>query len=437
MCLSFLTDKDRYFTIDLLGEYIYLSIDEQGYIKAREIYDVFFTARGDWQDLHLLCISPHDLISSGELAVQRIPAPGLHAEDRVVYSANMGCRADYDANTNVLSVVVPGVTDRFLPTQEKHDGTVLIPDGAVPRQIAQDTSAVDVMIESGTVFEIALGNVISGESYTFRLEIRPYALLGLPDRTSLRKDPYPEWSQEAFISGPKLCHFNLCNTLEKIQKEQPDAAAGAAIVRGTISNQANPRVPVPLKHHRILLISESPTLVDPRSPIGCVTDVGVHDIARQQVATEWAGGTRPYWMDDIESTAERIYLYLSEYAVAEPKSKEAITAALGTSHVNCALIVNALKHKAVRETSSNLYQAMPLSEEQRKQAFAALATDENLIEEFRWRCYRISYLTVYRYVSRQDSRRLWWRRFKETWAFWLAVIGIVFSLLALILQASQ
>jgi len=435
MCLCLLTDRDRYFTIDLLGEYIFLTIDDDGQIEVREIYDVFFTPRGDWSDFGLVCLSPHDLVSGGGLAVQPKDAPGLRPEDKIIYNAIMGCNARYEPNSQIMSATVPGVTDRLFPTQERHSGTVLNPECNVPNQILQDATALDVMIESGTVFEMALGNVRSGTPYALRLEIKPYALLGLPDRASLHTDPYPQWSQEASISGPKLCHFDLCSTLDKIQSQQQNIAAGAAIVRGTISNEANPRVPVPLKHHRILLISESSALVNPRNPIGTATYVGAYNIGGQKAVTEWAGGTRTYWTDDIEATSERVWLHLSQFGAAEPKSKEAITTALGTPHVNCALIVDGLKEKgAVQEVGANLYRTVSLSKDERRLAFQALATDEGLIDSFRWSCYQISYLTVYRYVSRQDSKRLWWRRVKETWAFWLAVLGVILSLLSLFIQ---
>lgn len=437
MCLCFLTDKDRYFTIDLLGEYIYLSIDDEGHVQVREIYDVFFTPRDDWPDLRLLCLSPHDLVSGGNLAVQSQDAPGMRPEDRVIYNPTMGCEASYDPPSQVFSVKVPGVTDRFRPIQEKHAGVAISAQVSVPNQVQNDPGAVDVMIVSGTVFEVALGNVEAGKTYALRLEITPYDLLGLPDRNSLGMEPYPQWSQEAYILGPKLCHFNCISTLHDIQQKQSGtpAAVGAAIIDGTISNEHHPRVLVPLSHHRILLLSEPPTLVDPRSPVGCVTPVGASNVQQRNVATEWAGGTGTYWIDDIECTAEKIWVYLSVYAAAEAKSKEAITAALGLSHDNCGLIVNALVQAgAVCETSANLYQAIDLPESQRKQIFEALATDEHLIEEFLWRCYQISYLCTYPYLSPEDARRLWWRRIKQDWGFWLAVVGVILSLVGLLLQ---
>jgi len=140
-------------------------------------------------------------------------------------------------------------------------------------------------------------------------------------------------------------------------------------------------------------------------------------------------------MDDIECTAERIWAYLSEYAAAEPKSKEATTAALSLAHDNCGLIVNALvKAGAIREIGRNQYQAASLSEAKRKRVFESLATDEILSREFRWKCYQISYLCVYYHLTGEDTRRLEWRRIKQEWGFWLGVTGVVLGLLNLLLR---
>ena len=108
---------------------------------------------------------------------------------------------------------------------------------------------------------------------------------------------------------------------------------------------------------------------------------------------------------------------------------------LGLSHDNCGLIVDALiQARAVRRTGGNLYQAPSLTDVDRRLAFETLATDVDLIREFGWKCYRISYLCVYEFLTAEDIRRRRWARFKQDWGFWLAVGGVVLALVALILQ---
>lgn len=436
MCLCFLTDESRYFQIDLLGEYIGLSIGPDGSLRAREVYDVFFAPRGDWEDFRLLCLSPHNLLREQNLCVRPVYPPGAgNEDDRLFYSSRLGCTAVYSADTSESSVEVPGLgTDQLTPIREHYSGVALTPQARVPAEIAGDPTALEVMGGVGTVFELLFPvGVKKGKRYVFRLEVTPPFILGLPERIKVQDEPTPRWNQEASIVGPKTCRFNFLSNLDAI-KGNLVAAPAANMIKAAISNEQRYRATVPLGRHRILLAWQPPVVVDPRAAIGCMAPVGIYSLDNRHAAAEWSGGSKSYWKDDIESAAREIRQYLLDYAGGEAKSKEAISAAFQAPHDNCSLLVDALaatNPPAVCCVSGkvNQFQAGPLSLQDQERVFESLATNRELHRRFRWNCFQVGYSLKYDYASRHDRSRIWWRSFKQRWAFWIALVSLSLSLL--------
>jgi len=434
MCLACLTD--RYTPIKMMGEYMFLHL-EGGVLHVREVYDIFFRPLNDWNDAKFVCISPHDLVSGGSLAVTMVPTPGAGSDDDNVYKAGTGRDPTFDPDTGRFSVRVERATPGlFMPTLATYSGTVILPTIQTPARTQQDRISPAIMMRCGTIFELLLGNLSGQTDYAIRLVVQPYRLLGLPERRRVEdianSETNPSWEQEGSIYSPHLCRLNIHRLLHKA-REVTEFANSVANIQTIVGSDR--LVTTVANRHRILVILPPNSSIDRETPMGCIWPVGVFTLPDNRRAAEWGGDTETYWMDDIESASREVWNYLSKWASAEPKTKEAVTAALGLLHTNCSLIIDALHElNAVEEIRAPIlsYRAATISLEQRDLVCRELVTKPPVIKGFYKTGFHIRYYVHYNYLTTREQRRLKWNRFKQKWAFWLALIGVILTACALL-----
>ena len=435
MCLAFLAKSSRYFSVDFLGETIFLSI-VGGRLRAREFYDCVFEVSREWKDARLVCMSPHDLFRDGILAVNLQPEkviPGLaRPEDNIIYDGRLGCEAHYDSQ--IVTVKVPGVTAEDSPVSEAYSGTLLRPRALVPVEIQQQVTALDIMRSSGTLFQIMLGDLEAGKKYAMRLVVEPYQLLGLKDSLCVQREPNPRWRQEACIFSPKTCRFNFEKSLERTLTEVPDVAPGAAILRDIICHREDYPVTLPIKRHRMLLVAHDSDYVDPRKEVGQVWHTNSGTLDGHNSVEEWTSGTNIFWRDDPECLAAEIWEYLSGYG---GKIKEDITPALGISHESCSLIVDELKQRgALAEDPDHRFWVVRLEPAQRQAVFEQLAADPHVHAHLHWRGYVIPYAFYYDYLSPDEAAERvkdnWWKKRIRVISVTALVVGTAGLLIGLV-----
>lgn len=438
MCIACLSD--RYLRFDYLGEYVFLSIEEKR-LRCREVYDMFFQVVEDWPDAKLMCVSPHDLLGDGRLGVSVIENPGNDALNDIAYSFGAAHGMKIDPQMGVLSAWIARDRHFFQPAVDTYEGNILKAAATLPEEIAQDKVALDVMSQCGSVFCLSLGNLRSNTPYALRLEITPAYLLGLEmPRDSTQIDSgllRGRVVQAASVYCPKTSLLNLKALLER-SAEVASSASGAANILALV-DQGDLRL-VSTNRHRIVVICPPEASIESEPPPGCIMPVGVYSLpgSSGRLAAEWAGGAEMYWTDDIESFADRIWNYLVEWASQEPKSKEAITAALNAPHENCSTIVDLLASPEVgliREVPGQPghYQAVRLQGEANRRAFETVATSSQVAQHFRWMGYVINYSISYRHASANVQKLLKWERFKIHSAFWIAIISLLLTIIGLVL----
>ena len=435
MCLALFSPE--YFTLALLSESVFLDL-HHGKVRAREVYDVFLRPRRDWDRPRITCISPHDLISTGELRVNVVSVPGVRTQDEVVYAPGIGYGSNYDTKTSTFSVVLPLVVagrSGYQPQTEPFSGVVLTPRAQVPEKLGP--AARSLMTTCGTVFELLFDEKLkAGKEYMFRLEVSPANLLGLSSPRGLREttvEPVQaRWVQNATVFCTKTCRFNLRDSLENL-KQDPEFAQGATEILSIVDSVS--LFTIPAERHRIVLVL--PHWAEaPHECVGNTWWLGQHQLPDGRLAEEWGAGTREYGTDDPEPLAKQVYEYIESWAPAEPKKKEDATTALGASHDNCSLIVDALcRMGALKcvDTVRGLYQALPLHGNARQEAFESVAKDPAVIKGFKWKGSEIRFALNYHFLSEQDASRLDRARLRNQVVLWLAVAGTVLAIIALVL----
>jgi len=435
MCLSFLSKTP--FEFKFLGEYIFLE-QKDDQLQAREIYDVFLQPLCDWADARILCISPHDLIENGMLRVSAIETPGRGGyDDKVAYETGSGIKCSFDYASHSFTIKVLGGDDpSTLRSPEVYSGEIPQLSISVPQRLAQNSRILEAMSQAGTLFELSLGNLAANHDYAFRLQVTPHRLLGLGDKDYIkettRDDPGAILMQALSIFCPKTCRLNFESLVEKAESHESYTDAAASILAFVKDRQLRLFEPA---RHRILLISPPNSIIEQSTPLACVWWVGVYPLrgSDHRRAYEWAGGTRSYWADHVESLARTIWEYLKEWAAAEPKTKEAITAALNVLHTNCSLVVDALASVGavvLVDPQRGAYKVVGI--EPPKEAFRAVAANISVRENFDWIGYEIKYAVRYEYINENDHRRIRWLKFKSQWTFWIAVASMLLTILGIL-----
>jgi len=435
MSISILSTK--YFTLDLLGHYVFFRFD-QGKLQAREVYDLFFTPSSDWDNARFICISPHALIQDNKLLVSAVPAPGAGSQENGVYDSPVGFGREFCPDTQVFSAKIQDLKNLNNPSIFEISGRVIVPEISLPASIENDPSAIEVMSKCGTIFELRLPQLKANVSYAMRLVLKPFELLGLSSPRNL--DEYElksinvRWRQNASISSTEHCWSDYWRLLEKTKQTYSPFAASAATIQAII---ADPTLTMTrAKRIRVLLVLPPGCDLYRERAIGTILPLGPVNTPDSRSFYEYYGGIERFWVDDIESLGRGIWSYLRQWAGTEPKTKEQITTTLGVQHDNCCLIVDAMLTKEVVglvDLKRGLYKACDVSEEKLNRALEDIATDHKVINKFSWAGYIIQFRVEYTYLSRKDKWRLYWQKIMPILAFWLALAGVILALLALLL----
>jgi len=432
MCISILCDQ--YVTAELIGEYVFLNFD-QGIIKVREVYDVFFTPWADWTDIRFICISPHVLIKDNRLCVSVVAAPGAGGIDDNVYDNPIGFGRKFSVGDPAFSVRICDVRNPANPQIIEVAGKVITPEIRIPSQISNDDSAIEVMSHCGTVFELCLPPLKANTTYSMRLVVEPVELLGLSHPRNLEefdlKSVKINWKQDASITCPKNCLFDYKKLLEQVKKF-PEVATAAGAIEAIVSNRE--LMIIRVKRSRIVLVLPPGCDLYREKTIGCILPVVSATTQDSRFFSEYYGGTEKYFADDIESLGTGIWEYLQQWAKNDPKTKEFITTALGAQHNNCSLLVDCMAKKNLIELvdpQRGLYKARDVSSQVLAIALKDIATDPEISAKFIWAGYRIQFAIQYVYLSKSDRLKFLWIKIKFRLAFWLAVLGIVLSVIAL------
>ncbi len=435
MCVTICTVSGGRVTSSFFEESIFVRIVE-GRVDVREVYDVFFTPRKDMVAQRLLCISPHDLLGDGDLAVEVLGAPGSGTEDDKVYAKPLGCGHAFDHKTRQFAVGIRGTNRRFAPTVETFAGETITPQVAIPPSIDNERARA-IMHEIGTVFELRLPDLSAGTRYAMRLVIQPYKLLGLsgPQPLEFAATKWPiQWTQHLSIWCPKSCHYNVCDLLRETGKSPSLANDANAILALVDSSDLQILMS---EQHRILLILPPGCELGGDDAVGCNWRSGTFPLQDSGLAVEWAGGTKHYWTDDIECVSRRIWEYLSHWSKGNPKPVEFLTTALNVAHENCALVVDGLAELGALELvdqRQGLYKGRDLSPEEQAQKFEALAVDPRVKDSFKWMGYEIRYWVRYRYLSRMArAYHVWTSQVRPVLGFWLAVAGVALGTASILL----
>ena len=115
-----------------------------------------------------------------------------------------------------------------------------------------------------------------------------------------------------------------------------------------------------------------------------------------------------------------------------------MTASLNASHPNCSLIVDAMRNlRILVESGRKIAPAEPVTEARLEEAFAHIGADPDIQAKFRFMGYEIGYSLVYEHLGPDEQKALESIKFRHTWAFRLAIIGVaatvVLGLLGLLL----
>ena len=431
MCISLIASK--YVTIKLLIENIFLSLHD-GTLKAHEVYDVFFTLKEPWKDARILGVSPHDLLHGKSLNMRSVTSPGAGGPDDIFYKDAVLYTVLYNENDNDLSISVPSGNDEFLAETECFRGTVIRPDILIPKWIAQDKLALELMKEAGTVFELALGDLEAHVDYVFRLIIDPEILQGMPEKRTQDIEEVDEivsnWVQDGVISCPKNCRFNFLSQIAE-GREVPEYAEASATIQGVVADSSMRLMPV-RRRYIVLVVPRRAELIGKTSE-GLIWAVSTHTLSDGRPAAVWAAGADQYWIDDPESVADRIYRYCMSWALARPKTKEEVSIAIGTSHENCSLVINALcKYGGIAEAGDAKYRPLNHPKAKLEEIFEKVAATQEVVKNFRWKGYQIRYSVHYRYATIKDVKRIRWLRWKRTIAFWGGILGTFIGIISLL-----
>ena len=403
MCITLMTQE--YARLKLLGETIYASFQD-GRLTVTEVYDIFFST-GVRPLEHLLCVSPHSLIGAHGLTVHVDPTPGVGGEPHdAIYQHGATKDCAFDPATRVFKVVIPGGKERFFPSKETFRGQVVSPTVRLLECVEGSPEISAVMSFCGTVFKLEFHGLEGNTDYAFRLVVSPSRLLGLAEPRQLNPLDGERFTtlsaQDGVIQCPKTALLTVRELLTVTSTRLPHLRRAVAQILSLI--QADGFVTLTPLRQRILLVL--PTGADfEESSVGCIMWVGKHHHPGLGLVGEWAGGGQMYWPDDPELVAKRIFDYLDDWAVAEPKSKEDISTALQGPHENCSLIVDKLvEHGLVRQPDPNrgAFQAVPLREDEVEVGIRKIVWDHSLIHAFGWMGYECRFTTRHQYVSPEN-----------------------------------
>ena len=433
MCLAFLSSER--IQLNFLGEYMFLSGTRDG-VGAREVYDLFFRANRDSHDTTIICVSPHNLIEneSGEkLRVIGRPGPGAGGPDDAVYEVGGGYDSDFARSNGKSTVLVAGGKDPFKPQQIPYEGKAIVnATFAVPESVRLSPEWRHVMGEVGTVFEMRLGDLSSGQSYAMRIEVSPHRLLGFPPKRCVYRDwkrlgyPIGTWSQSLCIYSVASCLLDFKRLVESCGSEKVYAEA-AAVVSAVVEDQSLTLIPV--QNHRLVVISPQDGDIQPQPSIGSIwyRCGGQFPGENNQTFAEWGAGTDVFWEDDPEALCREIWEYLDKAAKREPKRKEDVTSGINAPyHPNVGLVIDWLRDegKVVKQDGdvvSPLYSPHVNMEE----LFCRLASDRHLLSRFRWKGYKVEYSVIYEFWSKWSKFWLLWKRYIVEIAFWLALLSFL------------
>jgi hypothetical protein len=440
MCISLLSD--RVVTIHLLGEYIYLRLDGQT-VRAKEVYDFFFSVSSDWDKPRLVLVSPHVLIDEeNRLHVKPSTTPGSNQDEEDFYSHPIGFGCKFDPTQRIFSAKICNTKKTATPQTLTLAGEVIVPTVSVNATIENDLSALEVMSSCGTTFELSLPSLQANKVYAMRLTVKPVELLGLNEARNLEQfglDPVrPNWIQDAVVTCPKNCWFDYKQLLQRTKEDLPDlkpaADAIAAIVTDTRLTIAR------IERARIVLAAPMSWRLVRGQSMGCITPGGIPVTKSPNVYTEYYGGIETYWTDDVIKVGQAIYTYLSRWAAGDPKTKEYITTALGIQHENCSLLVDKMAERQIIEIVDavrGLCRVRKTEERLLYDVLEDIAKDPDVNAKFDWSGYRIPFTVQYAYLNVSDQRRLDWARKLPKVALWLALIGIVVAVVGLLLTLGQ
>lgn len=435
MCLAFMAE--RYCRIEFLGESVFLDAREDG-LEVKEIYDVFFQLGEAWPNPRIRCISPQNLLSEEGLAVEAIDVPGVTPEDSIIYNYGAGLGSTYDAPKHSFSIrvlVADNLDDPTLRTEETISGRVLQPRFEIPSNLTQDPLCKAILAESGTVFDVALDDLVAGVMYAVRLVVKPHHLIGSPERFPCGRLepglPITVWCQDLSIYCPRTAVRNFAQYVRRAEKDSTFAQAAARIRTVVEDDQLHI---LPVNNHRLMVVSPVGGQIARDDCPGAVLAgpmVSLLDDAKPDYRriAEWSGGCQTYWQDDIESFARGIWAYVSEFAAADGKTKEEVTAAISAQHHgNCSMLMDALASRGALKKEGLAYRASPLPDEEgiRKVTYK-IATDSRVKEAFSWVGFKIRCSLTYTYMGVVAVRKVRWYQFKLTTAWWIAIISLIVS----------
>jgi hypothetical protein len=410
MCLSLLTTQLDLFKIEFLGEYLFPHVDESGSVWVNEVYDLFIRSFVDLDELSLLCLSPHGLVSrSGELQVSVDDIPGDGGSVDVVYDAPIGCGCDLDTAKHRFSTTMRDTGPEYLPTYVALSGELRKPEVSLPIEL-DDAECRMLMQETGTAFLTTIRELKQGKEYMARLAVRPTKLHGLPARVPIEPEwtKYPTaWKQQFGVVGPRL---NYEERRQLIEATRNHKHPGTAATRLAMLIEDARRYVLNADIHRIVVVLPKNLEYTNHDCTGCVLPGISPPLPDDRQSFEWVAGARRYWRDDPRQVTERIWQYLHDWAGAAAKPVEYITVALKIDQQNTGVILDALARLgAVRnvDPALGLYAAVDLPKERLRQVFDQVQIDGRVRSKFRWNGYRITYWV--RYFAAPRRVRFWMR----------------------------
>jgi hypothetical protein len=436
MCISILSE--RYITFELLAEHVFLDIKE-GKLHTRVVYDLIFSLPNIWENPEFICINPNILLKDGKLKVEVVDAPGAESADDVVYDIPVGFGKGFDVNTHTFSVKVIDLAKPESPRIiDLYGEVVKTPKILIPDNMASDILAARIMSECGTVFKIHLERLEANKNYAMRLVIEPVELVGLSEPRNL--DMFGlmpikiNWTQAATITCHKNCWFNCKKLLARTALLSKELAARAAAIEAMISDDKLKMARV--KRSRITLIVPAGFSIIREKSQGCISSMGPVSTKDSREFFLYAGGIEPHWIDDVESFGLHIWGYMSQYAKADPKSKEYITTALGVDHKNVSLLVDSfVMHKPplleIADSKGGLFKALDVPEDEAQNIIRDIASDSRITKQFNFIGYVIPFTVKYQYLNLWNRLRFIWERTKPLLAFWLALISVILGAAAL------
>lgn len=433
MCLSILSP--HFFRIKFLGESIFID-ERQGKLEFTEVYDLFFSVDRSIEDLRLLAISPHNLLKDEGLCVEAVAAPGAGSPVDDVYKCGTGRTVSWSEDESIFSVMLSGNDQPNARESASFEGSVLRPSVSIPNAL-QEKSVSQILERSGTVFEIAFGRIEAEKDYAVRLRVKPNRLLGVspvrPIRVPFEDRPSGLLRQDLKIYCPRTGHHNFTKLIQAA-REQSKCAEAAGAIQSAIQKSVYSLLPI--DEHRIVVIAPVNADIEPVHEYGWILPMGVSEFlgnGTTRRAAEWRFSTRMYFLEDIDALTKAIWSYLRRWGRTKPgaKTKEEVTAALNISHENCSLIIDKLVGRGVLVGTNDILFHAPRSSPD-PGLFTEIASDPEIVENFRWDGYQITYRTQYQYLTPRERRRLRFGRIKNRWAFWLAILGILVSLAGLV-----